>query len=531
MNPYELAIAATFWTCGALVVYTYAVYPALIWWLSRRFGRSSGAPACDPEPWPEVTLLIAAYNEEEVIEERIRNALAMDYPRDRIEIVIGLDGCTDDTAAIVRRYDDRGVRLLDYRPATRQGLRAQRGHGRDQWPDRLDVRREHGDRSSSGAPARPLVPGPGVGAVVGRLVLTDPRSGSNADGLYWKYETFLKRCEGRLGALLGANGAIYAIRRDLYVPIPPETIIDDFVIPLLAKLRSGCAIVYECDAVAREETPADVSSEFHRRARIGAGGFQSIGMLWRLLDPRRGWVAFTFFSHKVLRWFCPFFLIGLLASNALLWDTSLLPLGPGRTGRLLRRVAPGGPRAAKREAAQADSVDDDVHKHERRPDGRFRPLAQEAAACRLEADGTGGGSKRSAPMSIAFLLPWILAAALLLLVLAGGGLAVSKAASQRTGPLDFHLCPGAVEVSPTTGRPAGSPAAVHCRPLRAEKRGRLSIASARTDPALGRRLSPAVRAVSRQRRPASATHILLPAGTVRPRAPRHSGRTLSARLR
>ena len=161
-----------------------------------------------------------------------------------------------------------------------------------------------------------------MGAVVGRLILTDPQTGRNVDSLYWKYETFLKRCEGRLGALLGANGAIYAIRRELYVPIPSETIIDDFVIPLLAKLRSGCAIVYDSSAVASEETPSLLSSEFHRRARIGAGGFQSIGMLWKLLDPRRGWIAFTFFSHKLLRWLCPFFLIGLLASNAMLWDRS-----------------------------------------------------------------------------------------------------------------------------------------------------------------------------------------------------------------
>ena len=176
------------------------------------------------------------------------------------------------------------------------------------------------DRSAGGAPAGALVPGPPGGSRRGRLILTEPRTGRNADSLYWKYETFLKRCEGRLGALLGANGAIYAIRRDLYVPIPPETIVDDFVIPLLAKLHSGCTIIYDCEAVAREETPPDVSSEFHRRARIGAGGFQSIALLWRLLDPRQGWVAFTFLSHKVLRWLCPFFLIGLLASNALLWD-------------------------------------------------------------------------------------------------------------------------------------------------------------------------------------------------------------------
>jgi cellulose synthase/poly-beta-1,6-N-acetylglucosamine synthase-like glycosyltransferase len=160
---------------------------------------------------------------------------------------------------------------------------------------------------------------PEVGAVCGQLVLVDPRTGNNVDGIYWKYENFLKRREGRLGALLGANGAIYAIRKDLYVPIPDQTIVDDFVIPLLAKLRTGCTIVYDSEAIAREETAPGVGAEFQRRSRIGAGGFQSLGLLWRLLDPRRGWLALGLLSHKVFRWLCPFFLLGLLASSALLW--------------------------------------------------------------------------------------------------------------------------------------------------------------------------------------------------------------------
>src|SRR6185312_14004596 len=92
-----------------------------------------------------------------------------------------------------------------------------------------------------------------IGVVCGRLVLTDPRTGQNVDSLYWKYETFLKKCESRLGALLGSNGAIYAMRTELWSPIPAGTIVDDFVIPLMARQRTGCRIVYDCDAVANEE--------------------------------------------------------------------------------------------------------------------------------------------------------------------------------------------------------------------------------------------------------------------------------------
>jgi cellulose synthase/poly-beta-1,6-N-acetylglucosamine synthase-like glycosyltransferase len=141
--------------------------------------------------------------------------------------------------------------------------------------------------------------------------------------MYWKYETFLKKCESRLGALLGSNGAIYAIRREHYVPIPPSTIVDDFVIPLLVKLKTDLKIVYDAEAVAREETAENVAAEFRRRSRIGAGGFQAIVLLRRLLDPRHGWVAFTFLSHKILRWVCPFFLIGMLLACALLWGRPL----------------------------------------------------------------------------------------------------------------------------------------------------------------------------------------------------------------
>jgi cellulose synthase/poly-beta-1,6-N-acetylglucosamine synthase-like glycosyltransferase len=320
MTIFYKYLIMTFWAFGALVLYAYAGYPVLIWWLSRRFGRSSGPPPADTDQWPEITLLIAAHNEQAVIEERVRNALAMDYPRDRVAIVIGLDGCSDGTAGIVRRFADRGVRLLDY--AQRRGKAAVLNEAMSEVTSPIVLMSDANTEFDPQA-ARRLVrwfQDPDVGTAVGRLILTEPGTGNNVDSLYWKYETFLKRCEGRLGGPLGANGAIYAMRRDLYVPIPPETIVDDFVIPLLAKLRSGCSIIYDCEAVAREETPTNVASEFHRRARIGAGGFQSIALLWRLLDPRQGWVAFTFLSHKVLRWLCPFLLIGLLASNALLWD-------------------------------------------------------------------------------------------------------------------------------------------------------------------------------------------------------------------
>jgi cellulose synthase/poly-beta-1,6-N-acetylglucosamine synthase-like glycosyltransferase len=312
-------IATGLWVCVAAVAYAYAGYPVLIYVCSRLFGRGGEPPTVRKDDLPRVSLLIAAHNEERVIEARIINALATDYPADRLEIVVASDGCRDATPEIVRRYAHRGVRLLH--APQRRGKAATLNWAMPQLGGELVVLSDANtdvDPSAIRALARWFAD-PAVGVACGRLLLTDAATGENADGIYWKYETFLKRCEGRLGALLGANGAIYAIRRSLFVPIPNRTIVDDFLIPLVAKREHGCTIVYDAEAVAREETAPDVRSEFRRRARIGAGGFQVIGQLRRLLHPRRGWVALALVSHKVLRWCCPFFLIGALAGSACLW--------------------------------------------------------------------------------------------------------------------------------------------------------------------------------------------------------------------
>jgi cellulose synthase/poly-beta-1,6-N-acetylglucosamine synthase-like glycosyltransferase len=318
MSSVPIGVVVLFWASATAVLFAYVGYPVLLWLLARWFGRPTQTPADNRRDLPSLSLLIAAHNEEAVVEERIRNALRMDYPPEKLEIVVASDGSVDKTPEIVRRYADRGVRLLDY--VRRRGKAATLNAAFSELKGEIVLLSDANTFTDTTA-ARKIVrwfADPQVGVVCGRLVLTDPETGGNADSLYWKYETFLKRCEGRLGALLGSNGAIYAIRKELYSPIPNDTIVDDFVIPLQAKLRTGCAIVYDCEAVAREETAKDVRAEFHRRSRIGAGGFQSIRLLWPLLNPRRGWVAFTFMSHKIFRWLCPFFMLGALLTNLLL---------------------------------------------------------------------------------------------------------------------------------------------------------------------------------------------------------------------
>jgi cellulose synthase/poly-beta-1,6-N-acetylglucosamine synthase-like glycosyltransferase len=236
---------------------------------------------------------------------------------------VATDGCSDRTAEIVRGYANRGVRLLEYRQ--RRGKATVLNDSLAQLRGQVVMFSDANTFTQPDA-GRRLVRwfcDPTVVAVCGRLILTDPASGRNSDGLYWQYETFIKHQEGRLGALLGANGGIYALRRDAYVPIPNDTILDDLVIPLLSWLQHGGKIVYDLTAVAHEETPPDIRAEFHRRSRIGAGGFGSVPLLAGLLNPLSGWVFFTFVSHKLLRWCGPFFLLGLLLTSALLADQPL----------------------------------------------------------------------------------------------------------------------------------------------------------------------------------------------------------------
>lgn len=310
----------TLFASAFLVLYPYALYPLLISLAARVWGCDPELAAVDPVELPSLTLLIIAHDEEQMLSARLKNALALDYPAGKLEIVVASDGSRDGTADVVRGFACRGVRLLDYH--VNRGKSATLNSAWKELTTEIVllsdantfIHRDAAKRLARWFAWRD------VGAVCGRLVLTDPQTGNNVDGLYWKYETFLKRCEARLGALLGANGAIYAIRRETFIEIPAETIVDDFVIPLLARIKTGCRLLYDAEAVAHEETPPSIGDEFRRRVRIGAGGFQSLGALWPLLHPRHGWLAFSFWSHKVLRWFCPFFLLIALAANLLLLD-------------------------------------------------------------------------------------------------------------------------------------------------------------------------------------------------------------------
>src|SRR5688572_17134465 len=187
----ELALVA-FCACAALVGYTYVGYPAVVWLLARLVGRRGQPPAVPDAELPTVSLLVAAYNEEAVIQQRILNALALDYPAGKLEVVIATDGCSDRTADIVLRFAKDGVRLLAY--DRRRGKATVLNDSVPRLSGEIIILSDANTFTDPDA-ARRLVrwfADPGIGAACGKLVLTDPKTGRNADGLYWKYETFLK---------------------------------------------------------------------------------------------------------------------------------------------------------------------------------------------------------------------------------------------------------------------------------------------------------------------------------------------------
>lgn len=326
MQLLHTSALVVFWGCAALIVYAYIVYPVLLVTLGA-LRRATAAPReLSDADLPNVSVLVVAHNEESVIRERLDNLLALDYPKDKLELVIASDSSRDRTVEIVSEYRSRGIQLIAF--AQRTGKSAVLDAVIPRLTGSIAVLSDANTMMEPSA-VRRLVrwfQNPQVGVVCGKLVLTDPVTGTNVDSLYWRFETLLKRSEGRLGALLGANGGIYALRRSVFQGISHDTIVDDFVIPLLARVRTGCGIIYDEAAIAYEETPPEIAVEFRRRARIGAGGFQSLAVLWPLLDPRNGWIALTFASHKVLRWLCPFFLIGLVAANLVLVNKGIYGL-------------------------------------------------------------------------------------------------------------------------------------------------------------------------------------------------------------
>lgn len=316
-------LTSLFWLDLLVIVYAYFGYPALLWAMTRVTGRRT-VPACPSgataRPGRRVSLVIAAYNEEAHIADKLENSLALDDPADGMEIVVASDGSTDRTAAIVRGYAERGVRLLDLRAnvgkAAAQNAAVGTATGEILVFSDADV--------SVGRDAvRRLVrhfDDPAVGCVTGQVVYTNEEATgvSRGEGAYWRYEVRLREWESRLGILVAGSGALLAVRRALFEPLDAD-VSEDFFLPMRAALR-GYRTVYEPGAVAT--TPlhqAHPREMFRARVRTITLDTRSVWLCRAILNPwRHPWHALGVVSHKVLRWLVPYLLLALLAINAML---------------------------------------------------------------------------------------------------------------------------------------------------------------------------------------------------------------------
>lgn len=299
---------AIFWVCLLLVLYPNLLYPALIYFLSLREKKVCRQGASGP-----VALVCSVYNEEKIIARKIENFYQLDYPE--IELYLGLDGCTDNTLAEIRRAapDDR-VKVFVFPRGGK--VRVINELLQRVWQLQVVMTDANSMFQPDAVTHLLMHLGDGVGVVCGRLVLVDPE-GRSGEGIYWRIETMMKEAESAFGSVMGANGAIYLFRRDLFEPLPANTINDDFSISMHIYAK-GFASVYTPDAVAAEQLITSDSEEFRRHVRDAAGHFRALVYLRRLLNPFNGRAFFFYVSHRVLRWLGPFFLLAAFFSNVML---------------------------------------------------------------------------------------------------------------------------------------------------------------------------------------------------------------------
>ena len=319
-----------FWLCLAIVFYTYIGYGLLLYILvrlKRLLGLSRPEPVLpDDDQLPDVTLMICAYNEEDIVHEKMANIRQLDYPKEKFCVMWVTDGSSDGSNDLLRQYPE--VTLV-YSPE-RRGKAAAMQHGLKENKAGIVVFTDANTMLNANA-IREIVRQfmkPDVSCVSGEKRVAariDGQVAAEGEGLYWKYESTLKRWDSELYSAMGAAGELFAVRMSDYREAPSNALLDDFMMSMLI-VKDGHRIAYTSEAYAMEYGSADMHEESKRKRRIAAGGLQSIWWLRQLMNPLRyPMVSFLFVSHRVLRWsITPFAMLALIPLNL-----ALIVLGGG----------------------------------------------------------------------------------------------------------------------------------------------------------------------------------------------------------
>lgn len=321
-------MSVIFWLSALMLLYVFIGYPLLLFlWAGLRKN-----PPGTGDHQPDVSVLIVAYNEQANIRNKIKSLLAMTYPKEKLQIVVVSDSCTDGTERIVHEYHAQGVQLL--RSPAQRGKPANLNTYIPQLSGEIVVLMD-ARQSVNRECILQLVKNfsdPKVGAVSGELHLAPaqiqvPANGkfreetgiANGVGFYWHYEKFIRRMESTIDSSVGATGALYAIRKKLFLTIPADTLLDDLLIPMNI-VRQGYRVIFESLATATDTAPVTARREFGRKVRTIAGNFQLLSRELWLLSPAANRIWLQTISHKLLRLSAPVFILLLIVSNAFLLD-------------------------------------------------------------------------------------------------------------------------------------------------------------------------------------------------------------------
>ncbi len=304
-----------YWLFVAIITYTFIGYPLLAAIFARLFPR----PVAKAPITPELTILIPAYNEAGFIAAKIENSLALEYPPDKLKIVVVADGSDDETAAIASCF----AGVMVYTQPERQGKSTAINRVMPFISSEIVLFTDANALINPGSLQRMVAnfADPEIGGVAGEKQVK-----GGGEGLYWRYESYLKRNDSVFGSVMGAAGEIFAVRRSAFRPIQEGTLLDDFYISMRL-VAAGWRVVYEPGAVAWEAATPSLAEDWERRTRIAAGGFQSVSRLPEMFNPKLGWPFWQYMSHRVLRWvITPFLLPALLISNLLMISRPLYGL-------------------------------------------------------------------------------------------------------------------------------------------------------------------------------------------------------------
>jgi len=311
-----VGIVEVVFTVGlALLAYTYLGYPALIWAFAQLFPRTVHRGACQPR----VTVIIVAHNEAARIGRKLETCLALDYPKEKLRILVASDGSDDGTNERVASYAARGVALLAF--PVRRGKASCLNDAVANCDEEVIVLTDARQRLDAYAVRRLAenFADPSVGAVSGELVFEADGITEFGEGVdaYWRYEKFIRRQESRWHSVVGVTGALYALRRECFRQIPEDTILDDVVIPMNV-IMEGRRVIFESRAIAYDLPSDDPRQEKLRKVRTIAGNYQLISSHLPFFVPWRNPIFFQLVSHKLLRLVAPFGMAVVLITNVML---------------------------------------------------------------------------------------------------------------------------------------------------------------------------------------------------------------------